>query len=580
MIGKMAPPLRREELLPQLVTEADGFTVLRYLRQREEAPALWDLENAGARKLPGTPAVLADTYEALWSSEVGIKSEESIRPDRRYWRSLLEQTVASSLFQELHGKTEGSSLLSFVGTIEAGQTLLGLVPMKDQEKLRELSQASEQADELEDKAEAAEGEVEAMEQLAEQMMATAQGKGANGGVGSSQSPAGGSSGQSADGDGEGEGASGAPGSASGQLTATQAQFLAEQLAEKWDEAQSKAEIARAQADAAKAKAKAMAQALMGKPGSADAEAKLTELKRLGMGVVQAAGRKVTEIASTIQCWGLEEGELNRMEFPEAIGLLEKMRRSEAFKKFAVLLGRLRAVAAKKAKSKVAGEGQKVARQETGRDLNRAFPAELAALTHPSTRVQTLIRWARGELRLRAEESRRPLGHGPVVVCEDASASMDGAKQQWAKGTTLALAHFAKLRQRSFGWVLFDAYVHQAKTYPKGQLSAQQMLEVAESRAGGGTDFDRPLRRAVQMIEEEGLTKADVVLVTDGDCAVSTEFLQWLGGKKKQLDFSVITVLCDSGDHVSDATVKQFSERVERVSAFSAEEAETKVFVHL
>ena len=106
-----------------------------------------------------------------------------------------------------------------------------------------------------------------------------------------------------------------------------------------------------------------------------------------------------------------------------------------------------------------------------------------------------------------------------------------------------------------------------------------MLELAESRAGGGTDFERPLRKALEMIQKEGLKKADICLITDGDCAVSDEFLKQFGNVKKSMEINIFTVLCDVG-HITDKTVREFSDRVERVSDFSAEEAERKIFGHL
>ncbi|MBI5621055.1 VWA domain-containing protein, partial [Candidatus Gottesmanbacteria bacterium] len=444
-------------------------------------------------------------------------------------------------------------------------------PKEDGKKLQELSKAQGAADESEDEAQAAEAEADQLQQLAEEMRSEAY---QGGGSGKAQ----GADSQNAS--GPASAPSGASAGKAGAMSAAQAQALADKLAGQWADAQAKAESARAKADDAKAKADALAEALMGQPGSAEAEQKLRELKRLGLGALQKAQQKVSEVSDTIDGWGLEEGELSKMEVPEALGLLEKMRRSAAFKAFAKLLGRLRAIAAKKARSKTEGEGRRVTRQETGRDIGRAFSSELVALVHPATRAQGLVRWARGELRLRGTETKRPLGHGPIVVCEDGSGSMDGAKQQWAKGVTLSLAHFAKLRRRAFGWIMFDSYVQKERTYPKGALSAREMLEIAEARSGGGTDFERPLRRAVEMVGREGLKKADIVLVTDGDCAVSAEFLEWLRGKKRTLEFSVVSVLCDSGGHVTDATVKQFSDRVEHASAFSAEEAEAKVFSHL
>jgi uncharacterized protein with von Willebrand factor type A (vWA) domain len=163
----------------------------------------------------------------------------------------------------------------------------------------------------------------------------------------------------------------------------------------------------------------------------------------------------------------------------------------------------------------------------------------------------------------------------VVVCEDASGSMEGAKQQWTKALVLALAHFAKLQKRSFGWILFDARVHLAKIYPRGVLSAKEMLEIAESRAGGGTDFESPLRRAVEMIKEEGLKKADILLVTDGMCAVSDKFLKELLAVKRALEINIFTVLVNVGE-TTDQTVKEFSDRIVPISELSTEEAERKV----
>ena len=142
--------------------------------------------------------------------------------------------------------------------------------------------------------------------------------------------------------------------------------------------------------------------------------------------------------------------------------------------------------------------------------------------------------------------------------------------------TLSLAHYAKLQKRSFGWILFDYGVRQAKTYPQGRLTAEHMLELAESRAGGGTDFESPLRKAIEMIQKEGLKKADICFITDGECAVSDEFLREFLAVKKTYEINVFTVLCDVGS-TSDATVQQFSDRVVRASSFTAEEAEVAVF---
>lgn len=551
---RKAKPLARQELQKLLVTDADAFTALRYLRHREAVSALPELEEQGHDVLPGSEGVLADLYYGLWDPEPTIKDE--VAPDRRYWRQLLGQTMQTSAFRELHAATQLKELQSVLGTITMGDSVLAMVPKEDRQKLEELAAAQAEADEAGEQAQQAQAEAQASQALAE---AAAQAAGQpQPGQGQPQSQ------------GQGQ-----PSGGAGRLKPDQARAIANQaaaqLAAQAAKAQQDAEAARQLLEEANARAEQLAQELLGKPGTADAQKKLDELRRMGLAAARNAQAKVEEVSKTVKAWGLEESELTRRGIPEALALLERMKRSAALKKFAGLLGRLRKLAARKARSKAAGEGVRITVPETGRDIRRAHVSELVALVHPALRVKGLTRWARGELRLVGQRAKQKLGHGPVIVCEDGSGSMEGAKQQWAKAVTLSLAHYAKLQKRSFGWILFDYGVRQAKTYPQGRLAAEQLLELAESRAGGGTDFESPLRKAIEMIQKEGLKKADVCFVTDGECAVSDVFLRELAAVKKTLEVNVFAVLCDVGT-TSDATVRQFADRVFRASSFTEEEA--------
>jgi uncharacterized protein with von Willebrand factor type A (vWA) domain len=553
-------PLSREELLPLLVTDADAFTVQRYLRHREVVPRLPELEEQGQGVLPGPEGVLADLYYSLWDPEPRVREKSEITPDRRYWRELLRQTLQSSAYEELHAATQLKELQSVLGTIAMGEQILALVPEEDKKQLQELAEAQRQADQLGQQAAEAQAQANAAQQLAQAAAGQPQpGQGQPGGQAQAQ---------------EGQ-PQGVPSGAAGQMTPEQAKALANELAKQAEAAKQAAESLQKQASEAQAKAEQLAEQLMGKPGSSEAQQKLDKLRRMGMAAVKQAQAKVEEVSETVQAWGLEPGELTRESVEEVFRILNAVKQNPALKKFAALLGRLRQIAARKARSKIAGEGVRITVTETGRDLKRLVPSELISLVHPALRVKALQRWTRGELRLHGQKARQKLGHGPVVVCEDASGSMDGVKQQWTKALVLALAHFTKIQRRSFGWILFDAMVHLAKVYPRGVLSAKDMLEIAESRAGGGTDFESPLRRAVEMIQKEGLKKADILLITDGMCAVSDSFLKELLEVKRALEVNIFTVLVNVGE-TTDKTVKEFSDRVIPISDLTAEEAERKV----
>jgi len=558
-----AKPVTRQYLLNLAVTDADAFQALRFLRHRETIPSIPDLEEQGRESLPGIEGSMLDLYHALWSPEPGIKEE--VAPDRRYWKELLGQTMQSSAYQELQANTQFKELQSVLGTISMSESVIGMIPAKDKSKLQDLSQAQQEANELSEQADQAQAMANAAQQLAD---AAAEGQGEGEGDGSGQP-------------GKGKSDQGKTGksSTSSQMSSAQAKAIANELAEAAAQAQANAQTSQAKAEEAKAKAETMANDLMGQPDSQAAQDKIRELARIGMQAVKDAQTKVEEVSKTIESWGLDAGELTRQGIPEALGLLERMKRNSSFKKFAELLGRIRKIAARKAKAKAAGDGARISTIETGRDLKRAQRSELVALINPALRVKALQRWTRGELRLFGQKVEQKLGHGPVIVCEDGSGSMDGAKQQWAKAVVLSLAYYAKLQKRNFAWILFDSRVQREKTYLKGKISANEMLDIVESRAGGGTDFERPLRRAMEIIKSNGFKKADITFLTDGECAVSDEFLKEFAMFKKEFEVNVITVLCDVGSS-SDSSITKFSDRIEKASAFTAEEAEKNIFRHL
>ena len=545
-------PLSRQELLPLLVTDADAFTVQRYIRHREAVPTLPELEDRGQTTLPGAEGVLTDLYYSLWAPEPEVKEESEVTPDRRYWRELLGQTVQTAAYQELHSQTQLKELQSILGTIAMGEQILALVPEEDKEQLQELAKAQQKANQLGEQAAEAQAQAQAAQQLAEaaaQAAAEAQAK-----------------------------AEAQPGNAQAQEAVAKAQAMAQQLAQQAQQAQAEAEAAQLSYEQAKALANELAERLMGKSGSQQAQEKQRELARIGLAAVKKAQAEVKEISETLQAWGLEPGELTRQSFVEVQQILAALKHNPALKKFTALLGRLRQIAARKARSKIQGEGVRIPQTEYGRDLKRAVPAELVALTHPALRVNAQMHWARGELRLRGQKTRRKLGYGPVILCEDGSGSMEGEKCWWAKALSLAMAHYAKLQHRSFCWIHFGAKYSPLTTrvYPRGEMTPRQLLEVAETFLdASGTDFERPLEEAIRVIREEGLKKADILLVTDGMCAVSDRFLEELLAVKRALEVNIFTVLVNVGE-TTDQTVKEFSDRIVPISELTAEEAESKV----
>lgn len=573
-------PVNRQDLMNSAVTGVDAFTALRYARHRENTPAIPELEEKGQKSLPNMEANLLDLYHSLWEIEPELKSE--IPADRKYWQNILDGALKSNAYQEIHAMTQQSELPSILGTISMGESVIGNISEEDKEKLQKLNAAQQEADQAQQQASQAQQSADTLQQMLAQMQAAGQSQSGQEMAGSSTSqeskPTPEVSAESQSQPQKGS-PSGQPSSGMGQMTPEQAKQIANELAKQLKSAQDQASASAKAAADKQSKAEKLAEDLLGKSGSQKAIEKLQQLTRIGLQAIKDAQKKVEEVSETIEAWGLDEGELFKKGIPEALALLKRMQRNKDFLKFAKMLGRIRKIAAKKAKSKIKGEGKKVAKIEFGRDIKRAHRKELVALATPALRHNALKKWAHGELRLQGEKTKAKLGHGPVVVCEDSSGSMSGDKEQWAKAVVLSLANYAQIQKRTFAWIMFDSRVQESKNYPGGKISAEDMLHIAESSSGGGTNFERPLEKAIEMIKNEGLKKADICFITDGECEVSDKFLSEFLENKKHFEVNVITVLCDAGC-ASNSSVNQFSDKVEKASSFTSEEAEAKIFSNL
>ncbi len=134
--------------------------------------------------------------------------------------------------------------------------------------------------------------------------------------------------------------------------------------------------------------------------------------------------------------------------------------------------------------------------------------------------------------------------GPVVACLDTSGSMSGAPMLKAKALLLAIANILRKEDRSLYVLLFGDSGQISEFEMTSATLIKDLLLFLQSGFNGGTDFEPPLRRAMQIIEGyEDFLKADVLMISDGDCNLSTEFSAYLKRKKHLLDCSIYSVLC-------------------------------------
>ena len=165
-----------------------------------------------------------------------------------------------------------------------------------------------------------------------------------------------------------------------------------------------------------------------------------------------------------------------------------------------------------------------------------------------TELEFYRRWAEKELLVYELHGTEKVAKGAIICMIDSSGSMGGAKETWAKAVAIALLNIAYKQKRDFYGIIFSSRRDPLMEwyFPKGVASINDVLDFAEFEYMGGTDFELPISRAVEVLEkqfnDDGSQKGDLVLVTDGECAVSDEWFERYMNAKRDLAFRLFSCL--------------------------------------
>jgi uncharacterized protein with von Willebrand factor type A (vWA) domain len=227
------------------------------------------------------------------------------------------------------------------------------------------------------------------------------------------------------------------------------------------------------------------------------------------GAQQAAGG-AREEAALMAAWGVSPGELQRMDFQARRRLAQRLR-SGRMAQFTGLIGRFRQMAAGQRARKMERVPGELVGIETGDDLGRLIPSELAALGVPVMRAVFAARYAEGRLFVYEQRGETEAGQGAIICCVDCSGSM-GARlpgsgvsgEAWAKACALAMLDQARAARRDFAGILFSS-AGQIKVFrfPASQpVRIADVLDFTEFFWNGGTNFEEPLAAAAELLEAE------------------------------------------------------------------------------
>ncbi|MEK3917054.1 hypothetical protein [Paenibacillus sp. FSL H7-0331] len=239
-------------------------------------------------------------------------------------------------------------------------------------------------------------------------------------------------------------------------------------------------------------------------------------------------------------WGSDLGRLHRQEFANYLQWLDKLKRHPELIAFLQEVGRnlqhLK-VQRRNQRSPHIPEAYDDLRQSA--DIAHMLPSEASLLADPDFESYFLVKWLDRKLLTYNVSGRTKEPHkGPVVCMLDTSHSMRGSKLRVAQIFVATFAAFSMLERRDFALLLFGAQgelVEQTLYWRKPDWPAFYAL--TQLAFGGGTHFDAPIKRGIEMVEANSRFKdADFVMVTDGIGTISAPVRQQLAelGAHKQV----------------------------------------------
>jgi uncharacterized protein with von Willebrand factor type A (vWA) domain len=285
-----------------------------------------------------------------------------------------------------------------------------------------------------------------------------------------------------------------------------------------------------------------------------------------------------ELLST---FGTEPGHLKRIPHEERMKLAARLRKSRKLKELAKKAGRFTRMAMGEQARKIVHGTDEVHDIELGDAIHKVLPSELMLLQQEETKLLFLKKFSEKELMQLQLRGTEKVGRGAIICMIDTSGSMNGARETWAKAIGIALLNVARKQKRAFYALLFGyktdpliEFQFDPKKPPKqitrlrdGSLKVREytheveaVLDFAEYEYGGGTDFEVPISRAIEVLEAQyntdGSQKGDLIMITDGECQVGSEWLERYENSKQQLAFRhygcligfrshTLEVLCDT-----------------------------------
>lgn len=277
------------------------------------------------------------------------------------------------------------------------------------------------------------------------------------------------------------------------------------------------------------------------------------------GILEKIDKKYSEVELFIKLMGCNYSYNEFIKMEENFMLLAKeMENNSKIKEVTRKLGRNYISSEKKLKSKVLKRNNnEVLGIHKSDDIVRILPSELVNFESEELEYLFYSKFFEKSLLtyeiLSKEYENNPKvkqeyvqskNKGPVVACIDTSGSMNGLPILKAKALLLAISKIMEKEDRALYIILFGDKGEIRELNIQNKSEAHKILSFLSGGFNGGTDFETPLKRGIEIIKNiKNYNKADILLITDGFCEIREEYIKKLKLDKMILEVSIYTIIC-------------------------------------
>lgn len=268
--------------------------------------------------------------------------------------------------------------------------------------------------------------------------------------------------------------------------------------------------------------------------------------------------------------GLENGTWRQMSPEERLKMAERLR-TPAMRELADMVGRMKRFAMGQQAQKVSNVEHEPVDVETGNSLRHLLGSEYALLDDEDLEWEFYRRFVDGEMLQYKLQGTEKAGKGPIIACIDKSYSMSGRPFTWALGVAEGLRRICQEQERDFYALFFGTNDDRHRfSFPSGAADFKKVLEFLSCQANGGTEFDGVLEEALARVTDQygdGLEKADIVFITDGQARLSEDWLRDFNQEKERVGCRVFGVYIGGARDMYGAgrgptqVLEQFSDHV-------------------